>query len=151
MESWSLNSKKYTISDDMRKNSFRSIDPSRWLWQVGSILTVLGATEGAVAALVFAWAQNKNLSHGLPSQENGFRFTLLIIAGFIISGIFALFSTASKRFSKIVRLMVLILGLVLTILSILSAFSIGMITFYGAIFVLLGGVLLILASLLQPL
>lgn len=47
--------------------------------------------------------------------------------------------------------MVLILGLVLTILSILSAFSIGMITFYGAIFVLLGGVLLILASLLQPL
>jgi hypothetical protein len=123
------------------------------MWNAGSLLGFLGATEGAVAAVVFAWAQNRNgqqFSMILTSQENAFHFTLIIIGAFMISGIFVRLSTTSKWFSKLGGVIVLTLGLVLTILSILTAFSIGGFIFYGAVFIMLGGVLLSLASVLQP-
>ena len=141
----------------MCKNNLSSVNSSNWIWRVGVILGVLGAIEGAVAALVFAWAQYKNLPPGLQflmnvtSQDNGFRFTLVMIAGFVLSGILTLLSTISKRFSKLFGVIVLALGLALTVLSVLTSFSIGGFTFYGAIFVLLGGVLIIVASWLQSL
>ncbi len=126
--------------------------PALLFLRLGRILGVLGAMEGAVAALFFAWAQYNNNPPGLQFsmnvalQENGFRFTLVLIAGFILSGILLLLSPLSKTFSKLIAAIILTLGLVQTILSILTGFSIGGFTFYGAIFVLLGGILIILAS-----
>jgi hypothetical protein len=145
----------YISKDKMGKDNFRIISPSRWMWQVGSIIGVLGATEGAIAALFSMSAELRNsglqISIGVILHENGFLFTSVLATGFIVSGILAILSGAIKLLSRLTGVSILFLGIALSALSILSGFSVGGYTMYGATFVLFSGIWLILASRLQPL
>jgi len=141
--------------DKMNRNKFRIIHPSRWMWQVGSILGVLGAIEGAAAALIIMGVELRNsslqISIGVILHENGFLFTSILAACFIVSGILALLSGALKLISQLTGMIVLFLGITLIALSLLSGFSVGGYTIYGASFVLFSGIWFVLASRLQPL
>ena len=128
----------------------------RWTWAIGSGLVLVGGLGGLIAVLPFAQSY---LSSAYPelrltpdlitlevldARVSGFRSLESQAAGFLLSCLLAL-ATAIEPSGRLGGELVLLLGIVLTFLSLLGDLTVGGYTIYPAIAVLAGGILLVLA------
>ncbi|MCL4488524.1 MAG: hypothetical protein M1570_10400 [Chloroflexi bacterium] len=129
---------------------------SRWVSRIGSGLVLVGGLGGLIAVLLFTQSY---LSSAYPelrlapdlitlevldARVSGFRSLETQAAGFLLSCLLAL-ATAIEPSSRLGGVVVLLLGTVLTIVSLFGGFSVGGYTLYGAMGVLAGGMLLVAA------
>jgi hypothetical protein len=114
---------------------------SPWAWAFGRTLSIIGGIEGALAALLFATGQGAS---AMP-------FLSLLVVGFLSAVSIAWLARPHRSRARWAGPLELLLGVLLTMLGMLSGFSVGPFILPGAILVLSGGLLLMVASGLHPL